>query len=600
MSVFSQSSHRPARNRNFASSTTRLRAAVEKARPARSTFEPLEVRQLMAVDVGVAAGVLTITGTNDPETIAINPAITSPYETATRWSVSAKDKFGVVTNTTIDNVSSITKIVVNGNAGDDTIRISDWIYTAARIDGGAGNDYIAGGGGADNIVAGDGADSVYGQSGNDIIDGGDGVAQDYLLNDDGDLLDGGPGSDRLYAARWGPSQLNGGTGNDSLYGGTANDVLNGQAGADYLFGYDGNDRLDGGADNDSIYGSNGNDSLFAGAGDDLLCGDAGDDTLVSIGGGQRDALTGGTGFDSFWGDAETTEQFLDADTAERAAGNCHRVDRFVQYFNQTPITVTRELDGQNFADPAAPTAFTNCRATPLFSTGGPSMNDINQGALGNCGVMSTLSAIARANPNKIHQTVVDLGDGTFGVQLFEDPTDDARANGTPVFIRLDADLPLQTCSRFNTTQPSLWVQLVEKAFAYFHTKSGAYTATEGCEAYQAFRYMGADWSNWWYSNPSVIGVPRNDAGVPRNAESLRALMKQELDAGRAVVFATLTANLNKGPLISQHYYVVDAINADGTIRLRNPHGQAAAGGGYVTITAAEAFASYASLQSGAV
>ena len=141
---------------------------------------------------------------------------------------------------------TISRVEINGNDGDDQIRVTDDIVQQSTLNGGAGND---------NLRGGAGKATVFGGAGHDLMVGGG--ADDVLIGGDGD------------------------------------DALIGLAGADRAFGGNGNDSISGGADNDALLrGGNGDDSISGGAGGDRLLGDAGSDVLY------RDAadllVSGGT------------------------------------------------------------------------------------------------------------------------------------------------------------------------------------------------------------------------------------------------------------------------------------------------------------------
>jgi uncharacterized delta-60 repeat protein len=139
--------------------------------------------------------------------------------------------------------------------------------------------HIHSGGGADRIRLGDGLKNVYVESGkgDDIVQGGSGDEN----------ISGGEGND------W----INGGAGNDSIRGYAGRDTLEGGVGNDLLIGGPGNDRLLGGPGDDAVKGSGGNDVLIGGAGSDRMYGEAGNDLLLA-GDNERDALDGGSGFDT--------------------------------------------------------------------------------------------------------------------------------------------------------------------------------------------------------------------------------------------------------------------------------------------------------------
>jgi predicted lipoprotein with Yx(FWY)xxD motif len=97
----------------------------------------------------------------------------------------------------------IAKIVVDGLAGDDLIRIdeSNGVFTdtiPTTIDGGTGNDTIAGGSGAETLIGGDGNDVIDGNKGNDTAQLGSG--DDLFIWDPGDgsdVVEGQQGTDTM-------------------------------------------------------------------------------------------------------------------------------------------------------------------------------------------------------------------------------------------------------------------------------------------------------------------------------------------------------------------------------------------------------------------
>jgi Ca2+-binding RTX toxin-like protein len=71
-----------------------------------------------------------------------------------------------------------------------------------------------------------------------------------------------------------PAFIDGGAGNDHIEGSGANDTIDGGAGDDVIHGDGGDDALTGGAGNDTILGGTGNDNIDGGAGDDVILGNA--------------------------------------------------------------------------------------------------------------------------------------------------------------------------------------------------------------------------------------------------------------------------------------------------------------------------------------
>lgn len=92
---------------------------------------------------------------------------------------------------------------------------------------------------------------------------------------------------------------------------------------------------------------------------------------------------------------------------------------------------------------------------PLYGLAGPSMNDINQGYLGDCFLLSALAEVAHQDQAAIEGMIVNNGDNTYGVRFFVDgvarwvTVNDAQANGETEFNYGSND----------------WASLVEKAYA---------------------------------------------------------------------------------------------------------------------------------------
>ena len=203
------------------------------------------------------------------------------------------------------------RVLVFGQAGDDSLTVQSSVSTPAVLDGGAGNDTLLGGAGNDTLLGGAGNDSLVAVSGSDSLDGGAGndtlragSGRDTLTGGDGndslvggsgnDILDGGAGNDTLRGGS-GRDTLTGGDGNDSLVGGSGGDVLSGGAGDDTILSGAGGDTVTGGDGNDSLVGGAGNDTLYGGAGADTISGGSGDDYMD--GGTGNDFMDGGSGAD---------------------------------------------------------------------------------------------------------------------------------------------------------------------------------------------------------------------------------------------------------------------------------------------------------------
>jgi hypothetical protein len=389
----------------------------------------LDRRDLPSVSLG-STGILTIDCGNLNDSVSVSTVGTSVKARVITTAPGAS--IGTVFEKLFP-AASVQKVRFYGNGGNDKFTnlttLPVWAVGGDGNDeliGGTGDDWFSGGAGNDTVTAGSGKDTILGSSGNDRIDGG--------------------------------------SGNDLLYGGTNNDVIFGGFGQDVLYGEDGNDALYGGGDADRMDGGGGNDNL------------------VSVGGG-TDTVTGGLGFDSFWMDPG--DILTDASATETAKKHVHRVTAFEGYSYDGGTTVTpvsKELLGQNLADPwrtdvEMELLYTkeDFSAKPLFASGGPTKEDVKQGSVGDCWLMAKLAAIADANPDYIRQMVTDFGDGTYGVRFYR--------NGVAQHIRVDADLwvtsPGNPMYAELGKEGSIWVAIVEKAWAFFRFQEGNYASIAG-------------------------------------------------------------------------------------------------------------------------
>jgi Ca2+-binding RTX toxin-like protein len=521
---------------------------------------------------------------------------------------------------------------ISGSGGDDTLHGNE---AADQVSGGAGNDTLYGegahtiggwegadtlygdGGAADTVEADDGYDQIYGGAGDDDVygQGGGGMlsgedGDDEIFGGGGaDDISGGAGTDTAHGYG-GNDAISGGSGGDTLHGDEDDDVLDGGSGGDTLFGDGGNDRVDGASGSDAISGDSGDDwlwgseggdtlcgvggrdHLFGGSGTDLLSGGDEDDILVSIDDALDDTLYGDDGFDSFWVDRgsgvldtgifASSDAIADSDSEENQT-NVHKVEAFAN-------GADKSLDGDAIADPDAtdyydgsdadtdkddlvPIDWLDFSASPLFADDGPTLDDVDQGSLGDCWLLAAMGAAAAQTPNAVYQLVADLGDGTYAVALDND------------FYRVDADLPCKsgdTTPRFGGlgADGSTWVPIVEKAFTAL--RSGTYASLAGGNAAEAFKAFGAS------------GVKSKAVAGAGSTEDVLDDINDALADGNGVVIGTYNFEFpDYYPLASQHAYTVVQVLYDGStatgLIVRNPWGTDGPGDtpgtdGYLTIS----------------
>jgi hypothetical protein len=592
----------------------------------KTRFEQLENRQMMssAVIIYPIVTPYVINGTNANDSITVSFGGQDPVLDGGLMARVVLPPTGINNNalTVTLNGSTWTTtlaagqgVQVNGLGGNDLIKSTG--TKGISIYAGAGNDIVSGAFGADYFSGGDGSDTVdYSGRFNNLSLTLDGVANDGGATEkdniatDIEIIKAGLGNNMILGSTSAPTnvvyQFFGNIGRDTIVGGRGNDIINGGGGNDLIGGSYGNDTIHGGAGDDQVSGNEGNDVLYADSGVDDVWGDAGDDRLyggrnpsflhggagndvmVSIGGSKIDRQWGDAGTDNFWLDSESTECVMDASSTEKAK-TVHRVSTFAALkINGSSVgTPSRELLGQNLPDPqttvetsstGARYAYKNFKDKPLFASGRPLAEDIHQGMIGDCYFLAPLSGIAKTSPEVIQRSVVDLGDGTYAVQL--------KRNGVNNFVRVDADLPVTkggsvAYNGLGNVKDTLWGAIMEKAWAFFRNSTGTYNGIKSGIPQETFKTLGM--SNDYYHPEAWYVIDESTQEFGRHLESL-------LKDGKVVILAT---DGEGGYLEAPHGYSVDKVIKDSTgkithVRLRNPWGTDGKSGdstndGYITV-----------------
>lgn len=201
---------------------------------------------------------------------------------------------------------------------------------------------------------------------------------------------------------------------------------------------------------------------------------------------------------------------------------------------------------------------------------GPSVADVNQGAVGDCYFLATLGAFAVSSPGFIADRAVDLGDGTYIVQF--------NQGVNPVFVRVSDDIPTTNGTSYRFARPgasgSVWVPIMEKAFAYFRTGANTYSSISG---------------GWMGDVFTAFGVASSSIGASNASETaLFSFVSTALASGKGVTFGT---TVSSPTLVGGHAYTVTAVRRDASgqaiYTVRNPWG--------VSGTSAEDSSGYAEL-----
>jgi hypothetical protein len=411
------------------------------------------------------------------------------------------------------DAADVDEILMEGFGGNDSL--INYTSIPSTINGGSGNDYLRGGNGDDIINGGTGNDIISARSGND-------------------QLDGGANNDRIYGSS-GDDIIEGGSGNDTVYAGSGDDIVRGEGG------------------NDRLYGNHGEDQLFAGTGSDRLYGGSNKDVLISLDNSGGDRMTGNSGNDVFWGDSNDT--VTDSNSHENKYAK-HLIDSFDNDADKTLNGDTIDPDGALYESDEV---FLDFGDTPLFSEDGPMRTDIAQGNEGNCWLMAGIGTIAHDNPERIQDSVVDFGDGTYGVNLHDEYF---RVDGQLAIYDWSADDP-NPIPRYAGlgADDVLWPAIVEKAWSEsrFDWPWGLDAGWTG-SVWEAFDGTDTDVESFgWFSDGEDVLNHINDA----------------LNDGQVVTILTqwFDWQIDHDDLVKCHYYMVDSVNmADETITIFNPHG----------------------------
>jgi Ca2+-binding RTX toxin-like protein len=480
------------------------------------------------------------------------------------------------------------------------------------IKGGIGSDVIEGGGGNDNLIAGPGNNRfVFTNSDAGSVTIGGNTAGHYNVLDFSKF---GPSGITLNLASSGVQtvhQTNGvadlqltlaySGGMQEVQGTPYADVIHADDHGDVIHGNGGSDKITGGLGCDHLYADSGDCSLYSGGGaPSFLYGGMGASLLCTVGGSGHDTVTSGSGLYSPWGGDSLWVDTTDTLHYNSILDTWHHVHKVDKYYNCSSNGVSLGAPGLSrnspyLASPYAPgTIPADFSKDPLFATAGPSKDDIVQGKAADCYLMSFLAGMAKADPGRVRQYVADLGDGTYAVN-FQD------ANHQDWFVRVNGVLPTVDGTNLAFArlgaESSIWVPIIEKAWAFFRTGVGTYASInyspvgEDAELGSAFavnhqlavhnlllesyasdaaNYLNTIRDAWLAGQVVEITGPYDSAANPWTDQS-----------------ATIGTDFHN----RAHAYMVDQVTLDAnnqvvSITIRDPYATSGNGKGYVTISAA--------------
>ena len=201
---------------------------------------------------------------------------------------------------------------------------------------------------------------------------------------------------------------------------------------------------------------------------------------------------------------------------------------------------------------------------PLIDEGGVEPDDVKQGALGDCWLISSMKGIAGTPSGQelIEKNIKDNGDGTYDVTLYRD--------GEPVVVTVDGKLPVgpngePVYANNDGGGREMWPLLYEKAMA--KEFGGDYEDLDGDWPAKAIEAMTGNEVETYDEGL----MPWDDKDFP-GASDLQA----KLDDGGVIVASTDGDGKkhSDGDLVSNHAYTVTDVNPEtGEVTVQNPWGK---------------------------
>ncbi|MFN8417819.1 MAG: C2 family cysteine protease [Anaerolineae bacterium] len=203
-------------------------------------------------------------------------------------------------------------------------------------------------------------------------------------------------------------------------------------------------------------------------------------------------------------------------------------------------------------------------------------DDVKQGMMGDCYVLSSLAAVAQQQPELIRGMIHDNGDGTYTAQLYDGAGGSRQSyvldNQLPVTISQNSSIHAQFGDTASDGKKEMWVPLLEKAVADHKSGGGGFDVKD---------YVNIGEGGYPKDVlPMLTGNPNSYAGSAGGIkfEDLASKFKNS----EAIVVGTLAGNnpnLSKlplyqsGQLVASHaYYVVGVDEVNKTVTIRNPWG----------------------------
>jgi hypothetical protein len=204
----------------------------------------------------------------------------------------------------------------------------------------------------------------------------------------------------------------------------------------------------------------------------------------------------------------------------------------------------------------------------LFGPNGPTIQDIDQGILGDCFFPAALGAITAHDPAAIRALFIDNGDGTYAVRFYRK----IRGREQAEWVTVDRLLPVDSNGNLvyagdgqsaSNTNEVLWLALAEKAYAQL-SASGWNDASKLINSYAALDQGGFTTDVF----QQVLGENATNTNLGGESPFLLAVERGD--------FVTLDSKLQEAknsPVLENHaYFVTGYSSMTNTYTVINPWG----------------------------
>ena len=260
-------------------------------------------------------------------------------------------------------------------------------------------------------------------------------------------------------------------------------------------------------------------------------------------------------------------------------------------------TQLSELNGKWFLGTDLPSDYVNMSgytpftvsysacSSPVFGTSGPSMNDINQGYLGDCYFLSSLAEVANQDSGIISSMFTLNGNNTYGVRFY--------VNGVAEYVTVNNSLA-NGGSKFNHAT-DIWASLAEKAYAQLQAE-GVVTGNSvnygdswstignggapefaleeitGTSAITDFSANGSNWAKFVYN----CSLSETGSSLGNSTASVLSILAADLTQGDDLIlssYTNATDSSGKTTLVADHAMSIYGYDsATGMLEIRNPWG----------------------------